>query len=150
MAWEHYLASDPDREFILNGIWSGFKVTSIDISSDLEPVDCDNHPSSTSEANRQRVKKQLKQEIAAGHYRIAEAKPWVISPLAAIPKAGSDALRLIHDCSRPHDKSLNDYANPDSFHFDSIDMAIKHIFPHSWMGQVDIKSAYRHVGLHPS
>ena len=34
--------------------------------------------------------------------------------------------------------------------FESVDTAVKLIKPHSWLAKVDLKSAYRHVGLHPS
>lgn len=96
------------------------------------------------------MESQIKEEIRLGRYIVTDKRPLIISALGAIPKPGSEEIRLIHDCSRPQGQSVNHYANPDKFHFDSIDKAIKCVTPNSWMAKVDIKAAYRHVGLHPS
>ena len=34
--------------------------------------------------------------------------------------------------------------------FESIDSAVRHVKPNYWMAKIDLKSAYRHVGVHPS
>ena len=70
--------------------------------------------------------------------------------MGAVPKTDSDDIRLIHDCSRPYGKSVNDYANPDSFSFNTVDTACEHIHKGYYMAKIDLKSAYRSVGIHPS
>ena len=39
-------------------------------------------------------------------------KPNTVSPMAAIPKPDGDVL-LIHDCSRPSGRAVNDYCTSD-------------------------------------
>lgn len=111
---------------------------------------CVNYQSATCQQNRDKVEAQLKEEIRLGHYVTTQEDPLIISSLGAIPKADGNGIRLIHDCSRPEGKSINYFASPDKFQFDSVDSAIKHVTPYSWMAKLDIKAAYRHVGLSPS
>ena len=75
--------------------------------------------------------------------------PNIISPLGATVKPSSD-IRLIHDCSHPTGRSLNDYAAYESIHFQSLDDARQFITPGSWMSKVDLASAYCSVRIHPS
>ena len=146
--WKTELLHDIDNSFIINGLSHGFTVMSADISS--ENIECENYKSVTSIQNRPRVEEQLSKEIALGRYQICVDKPKIISALGAVPKPNSSELRLIHDCSRPKDKGLNSYAIPDKFSFSSVDSAVQMITPNAWMAKLDLKSAYRHVPLHPS
>ena len=98
---------------------------------------------------RDKVEQQIKEEISKGHYKVTSCRPTVISALGAIPKDTGD-IRLIHDCSRPAGLGLNSYATVDKLSFTALDDATKHITRHTWLAKVDIKAAYRHVGIHPS
>ena len=146
--WESELKTDPDRVYLLDGLRYGFRV--IQPNSEIDSVCCPNYRSATCHQNRDRVEAQIKEEIHQNRYVRTSQKPTIISALGAIPKQDSSDLRLIHDCSRPHGKSLNDYAKPETFSFESVDSATKLIKPGYFMSKIDIKSAYRHVGLHPS
>ena len=132
----------------MHGIQNGFTITQP--AENIPPAECANYPSATGPENRAKVESQIREEIAQGRYIVTKDKPLVISALGAIPKQDSQDIRLIHDCSRPTGKGVNSYANPEKFHFESIDNAVRHISRGSWMAKVDIKAAYRHVGLNPS
>ena len=46
--------------------------------------------------------------------------------------------------------SINSFSHPDKFAFETVHSALTIAPPRAWMAKVDIKSAYRHVPLHPS
>ena len=85
---------------------------------------------------------------------IGRKKPSVlgfISALGAIPKPESQEVRLIHDRSRPKDNSLNSQiTESESFSYQTIHDALKHIKHKSFLAKLDIRKAYRQVPLHPS
>lgn len=110
---------------------------------------CNNYKSATCPQNRIQVESQIKEELRLGRYIITPHKPTIVSALGAIPKPDGTGVRLIHDCSRPLGQGVNAYADPESFSFESVDTALKYIKPGSFMAKIDIKSAYRHVGIHP-
>ena len=76
-------------------------------------------------------------------------RPTVISALGAIPKDAS-RIRLIHDCSRPHGHAVNDFATINKFSFTSIRDAMTLLTPECYLAKIDLASAYRSVGIHPS
>jgi hypothetical protein len=91
----------------------------------------------------------VRHEIANGNYIPAESPPTIVSPLGAIPKADG-GVRLIHDCSRPAGKAVNDYAGEtDRQKFQSVDDAARLVGQGYYMAKIDLKSAYRSVGISP-
>ena len=70
--------------------------------------------------------------------------------LGAIRKSSSK-VRLIHDASRPVGAALNDYAESEgSLSFQTINDA-KDLLTHgAYVAKIDLKSAYRSVGIHPA
>lgn len=72
-----------------------------------------------------------------------------MSPLGAIPKHDSEEVRIIHDCSRPQGKSLNNLSVPSSVCYETVDHAFKLATPNSYMCKIDLHSAYRSVPIHP-
>ena len=76
--------------------------------------------------------------------------PTIVSALGAIPKHNSTKIRLIHDCSKPDGLSVNDYANADSFSYQTIQDAVQTITPGCYMAKVDLSNAYRSVKIHES
>ena len=68
------------------------------------------YKSATAPDVRPLIEQQIRSEISEGHYRIVTSKPPVVSALGAIPKPNSAKYRLIHDCSRPPDNAVNDFA----------------------------------------
>nr|XP_006819860.1 PREDICTED: uncharacterized protein LOC102805774 [Saccoglossus kowalevskii] len=145
--WESELKDDPDKEFLLEGIRDGFHIVSPE--SRFQPAHVANYKSATV-SSRQQVEKQLRSELIDGHYIITPTKPTIVSALGAIPKPNSADVRLIHDCSQPEGRAVNDYAPHDSFQYQTIDDAVNLVTPGCYLSKVDLKSAYRSVKIHPS
>ena len=83
--WDHELSNDSDRDFIISGLKEGFKIMDFP-SVPLTRVECENYTSATCAQNKSRVEQQIREEISAGHYRICDSKPWIVSALGAVPK----------------------------------------------------------------
>ena len=143
------LSGDCDEQFLIKGISHGFDIVVSGNISKAKPVICKNYKSVTDVNVRSQVEKQLCSEIAKGHYLITDTKPLIVSALGAIPKPDSDELRLIHDCSRPLGNSVNTFAEPQSFQFNTIDNACSYIRRGYHMAKIDLKAAYRSVGINP-
>ena len=69
----------------------------------------DNYRSSTKPEARAKVEHTIQEEIKEGNYVITQCKPTIVSAIEAVPKANSDELRLIHDCSMPEGLGVNSY-----------------------------------------
>jgi len=145
--WTRELEEDPDREFLLDGISRGFRIT--DQQSTFQRTTQENYSSATLHPNRAQVEKQILFEIDHGHYRLTNEPPTIVSALGAVPKPNSDQVRLIHDCSRPAGAALNDFATIDKLSFQTIDDAAQLVSPNCFFGKVDLQSAYRSVAIHP-
>ena len=123
----------------------------------MAPADCNfipahqgNYKSATCVEQRFAVEETILSEIAEGNYGITDVKPTIISTLGAIPKLNSTEVRLIHDCSRPVGRALNDYITGHSFKFQTLDDAIKLLRPNYLMAKIDLRHAYRSVPIHKS
>ena len=145
-AWRLELATDPDREFVLNGVINGFDIVDKDVH--IVSGEVANHPSaSPGHGNYEAVKQQVLSEISDGNYVVCDNNPLLIIPLGAIPKPAG-GVRLIHDCSRPVGNALNDHATLDcSQQFETLDDATSLICQGYYMAKVDLKSAYRSVAI---
>ena len=97
-----------------------------------------------------KVEKQIRDEIQMGNYVITRTKPSIVSALGAIPKRNSDNIRLIHDCSRLAHINVNSYASTQHFSYVTLDKAVSLVMPDAYLAKIDLKSAYRHVPIHPS
>ena len=84
-----------------------------------------------------------------GNYVIARTKPSIVSALGAIPKPNSENIRLIHDCSRPAHSNVNSYVTTQHFSYVTLDKAFSLVTPDAFLAKIDLKSAYRHVPIHP-
>ena len=145
--WELLLPQDlPDREYILQGIRQGFRITDQDYQG--APVFVPNHRSAVSPGNFLAVEQQIKTEITHGRYLVVKHPPRITSALGAIPKSDG-RVRLVHDCSRPVGQALNDLAQNDTFSYKSTEDAMAWIKPGSYLAKLDLASAYRSVGIHP-
>ena len=145
--WERELACDEDKDFILEGLRSGFRI--IEPDAKLESAECDNYKSTTCHDNIDLVETQIREEITAGRYVVCSHKPTIVSALGAVPKPGANKIRLIHDCSRPAGRGVNAYANTQSFAYDTLDDAINLLHRGGFMAKIDLKNAYRCVPIHP-
>ena len=108
-----------------------------------------NHKLATAPDTRGLVDREMKSQINQGHYVIASEKPAIISPLAAIPKDGGTAIRLIHDGSRPEGEAMNDYTEHHSVRYQTIQDACRMAKRGYYCAKLDIQSAYRSVCIHP-
>ena len=140
------MCDDPDRAFILDGIKHGFNI--IDQEVEIAPVRGSNHLSAQPGSPLyDKATKQVLKEIANGNYVFCDTPPQIISPMAAIPKPDGD-VRLIHDCSRPPGKAVNDYCSSDwKQTFSRIDNASSLMTEGCYFAKVDLKSAYRSVKI---
>ena len=131
---------------MLHGIANGFDI--IDDNVDISPVTAENHPSAKpSGKHYEKTSKQILSEIEAGNYIICDPPPKIISPIAVIPKPDGD-VRLIHDCSRPIGNAVNDYCSTDwKQKFSTVDDAAACMTKGCYFAKVDLKSAYRSVGI---
>ena len=106
-AAEEELGDDIDRDFILDGIKHGFDI--IDTSVNPIPVQCENYTSARPGSTLyHQATKQVLKEIQMGHYEVVPTSPEIIRLMGGIPKPDG-GVRLIHDCSQPPGKSVNDY-----------------------------------------
>ncbi|KAL9977192.1 hypothetical protein ACROYT_G014570 [Oculina patagonica] len=147
-AWIRNLGNDPDRNFIIDGLTNGFEI--IPSETVLEKAETSNYKSATAGQFRYKVEKQIREEISKGNYVVTQAKPTIVSALGAIPKPQSDKIRLIHDCSRPQHSNVNSYATTQHFSYVTVEQAVSMIKPNAYLAKIDLKSAYRHVPIHPS
>ena len=146
--WQHELQSDPDRYYLLTGVKEGFMIT--DISENVPSVEVQNQASATLPHNIDKVSSQILSEIQEGRYVTVKEKPTIVSPLAAIAK-DDGTVRLIHDASKPVNLALNDCVlYHDKVKYQSIQDAVNLLKPGSYCCKIDLKSAYRSVGIHPS
>jgi hypothetical protein len=143
--WREELKDDPNREFILSGIESGFKL--IDDDASPVPSECDNYKSTAREFQAQ-VEAQIADEIRQGRYIRTDEPPPIISALGAIPKKNSK-IRLIHDFSRPAG-GLNQHCSDSSVIFPTLDEAVTHITKDTYLAKIDLHEAYRSIPLHYS
>jgi hypothetical protein len=97
--WDRELLVDINRAYILEGIQFGFMI--IDSVCDFHSTFSRNYRSVLCD-ERVKVELQLIKEVKLGRYIIVEDPPDVVSSLGAVPKAGSDKIRVIHDLSRPY------------------------------------------------
>ncbi len=69
--------------------------------------------------------------------------------MGVIPKPDG-GVRLIHDCSRPFGNAVNDFCTSDWHQrFAKVDDAAAFMTENCWFAKVDLKSAYRSVGISP-
>ena len=111
----------------------------------------ENYRSATNTEPRPKVEQTLRDELREGNYVISPTKPTIVSAIGAVPKANSDELRLIHDCSMPKGQGVNSYVPTlDKLHFQSIDDAIKLVDREFYLAKIDLRHAYRSVPVHPA
>ena len=142
--WKIELKDDFDRDFIIEGLSSGFPL--VDTQPQLIPA-CKSKNHFSAHQFRERVEDRLKEEMEDGNYKICnENQVTLVSPLSVVQKPDGD-IRLIHDLSFPKDNSLNDFANKEPCQYEDIKTAIQMLSPGSWMAKCDLKWAYRSVPI---
>ena len=126
----------------------GFDI--VDSNANILPASYKNHLSAMQ--NPDIVLKHIETEIEKGNYVICNEDiqhPAIVSPLGLVPKSDG-GHRLIHDCSLPKGKCLNNYAvYLDKCKYESVDSAVAMLKPGYFMAKVEIKAAYRSVAISP-
>lgn len=84
-----------------------------------------------------------------GNYIKTKTKPVIVSPIGAIKKERNE-VRIIHDASRPSGSAMNDYGNPVSVSYQSVNDACELANQGSYLAKIDLKSAYRSVPINPA
>jgi len=131
----------------MDGVQHGFKI--ISESSKIPVASAPNHKSAL--VNSEATTILVSNEISEGRYHVCAGwKPNIVSPLGLVPKSNG-GFRLIHDCSMPHGKCVNDYTvTMDKQKYESVEVATSFMTKGCYMAKLDIKSAYRAVAIHPS
>ena len=81
---------------------------------------------------------------------VTPVRPLLISPLNALPKADG-YIRLIHYCSQPPGEVLNDYVFlQQKSKYQTMQDVVDVLTPGCFLTQIDLKSVYRSVNIHPS
>ena len=145
--WLDEFKGDPDEVFLADGLKNGFQL--IPVGSCFQEAEMDNYCSATNPAVRSKVEKTLLEELGIGNYVVTDHKPVIVSALGAVPKPDSEEVWLIHDCSQPAGKALNDYADLESCKYQTLDDAISLLTPGCYMAKIDLRHAYRSVHIHP-
>lgn len=135
-----------DRPFLLEGIKRGFDI--IDPECIPTAVEDPYHPSVTPNSPLYREDTtQVQTEIDNGNYIPAVQRRSIVSPLRVISKSDG-GVRLIHDCSRPEGRAVNNYAHEfEKQKFQTLDDARALVSRGCFMAKVDLKSAYRSVKI---
>ena len=142
--WLVELKDDPDKEFLLDGIKHGFRISSIKDQSNVRKVETPNHTSAIK--YKDLVEVELKEQLALGNYIKSTVPSHIVSPIGAIPKSDNE-VRVIHDGSRPTSDAMNDYSVLHSVHYQTLDEAYELARPNYFLSKIDLKSAYRSVPI---
>ena len=130
-----------------DGLQNGFQL--IPAGAILRPEEINNYKAATGPEVRDKVEQTLLKEVACRNYVVTDMKPTIVSALGAVLKPESDEVHLIHDCSQPSGDAVNDYADIESFKYESLEDALKLLKPGYYMAKVDLRHAYRSVAIHP-
>lgn len=77
-------------------------------------------------------------------------KPHIVTARGAVPKPHQiNEWRIITDLSKPRGNSVNNLRKPPKFTMSTFDCAVRLTKKGYWVAKVDLKSAYRHVAIHP-
>ena len=158
-AWEQYLCSHPDKDFvtyILKGIQQGFR---IGVNTTANCISANKNMRSAM-LNPQVIEEYIKQEIELGNvigpFTKAVAPAVHINRFGVIPKKHQPGKwRLITDLSFPDNGSVNDAINPElcSLSYVTVEEVARRAISmgrNSLLAKIDIKAAYRLIPVSPS
>ena len=140
----------PRRDAILHRVKHGAPLITRPLGADVR-CEVDNYISATNAQARPYVEAQILQELENDRYEIVQTKPQIISALGAIPKNKQGTkFRIIHDCSRPSGRAVNDFADIDPFQYQSLQDAIDMIRPGDYLAKIDLQNSFRLIGIEVS
>ncbi|KAK3280564.1 hypothetical protein CYMTET_11609 [Cymbomonas tetramitiformis] len=134
----------PGAEAVVRGIATGFSW------QQAEPEEFFRVENYVPPEHEEKVEMKLQEEEAAGRMvrTDVESVPGV-SALGIVLRVvdGKVKERIVHDLSRPVGLSVNDNCEIDKRRFQSVEEAFGLLQPYSFMAKIDLKSAYRFVGI---
>jgi len=147
-AWEALIPqTDPDRDFLINGVTNGFKLFDED-PADLN-YECANYASAEGQPAKAKLDHLYRAELEEQKISKVFNKPKCVHAIGAVPRKDRNDPRPITDCSRPYDGSINDYMFPEKFRYNTVDSAAKLVTPGAWLSIIDIRHAYRSCPVFP-
>ena len=157
--WDTCLADHPDstyRNYLVNGLRDGFR---IGFDYNLAPhLRSARSNMQTASQRPEVIREYLAEECSEGRVLgplDPSLYPFVhTSRFGVIPKGSSGKWRLIVDMSAPEGASVNDGISKSLSSLSYIGVqdaveGIQHLGPGALLAKIDIKSAYRHVPIHP-
>ena len=136
-----------EAELLLHGICHGFPVLPDGMSTEnVPPYEVHNYP--TDAAGGAAVMDSVREELCNDTIRAVSIRPRCVSALST--KQETDKIRIIRDCSAPAGAAINDSADALKFRMMGIQDARAAMRPYYFMAKVDVKSAFRTIGVHPS
>ena len=143
-----------DRDYLLQGFTSGFKVGHLGYPTSVVEK---NSTSVISNPKAALEKVQLEVELGriAGPFSSPPLFNFVVSPLALRQKANSNKFRLLHNLSAPYDGTSVNFNIPDceaNVKFATLRNALELILKNgcNFLAKSDIADAFRLIPLHPS
>lgn len=109
-----------------------------------ESFEVHNYPAS--ERGRKGIEEEIEKELAAGILREVGHKPKYITALSTKEEAG-DKIRVIRDCSAPEGSAVNTHVDTLKFRMMNLKDAQDRMRPGWYMAKVDIKAAFRTIGV---
>ena len=148
--WDTELQGDEDRGYLIDGLKNCFKISDLSGSDyvNIQKVELDNHQSAKKYSTQ--VENELKSQIELGYYVGSDGVPTIVSPIGAIPKDNGKDVKIIHDGSRPTGEAMNDYSSLHAVKYETLESAYSLAKPGYYLAKIDLKAAYRSVGIHPS
>ncbi|KAJ7394558.1 amiloride-sensitive sodium channel [Desmophyllum pertusum] len=145
--WATELVNDSDKEFILSGVRESFHLLPVDVT--VIPAFTKNNQSVLKPGAKDQIEAQIEKGLLDGHFALADKSntPIIFNALGAVPKKDSKELRMIMGCSHPLNTSTNSYMDLEHYKYVTVDDAATQASPGCWLAKVDLKHAYRSVGI---
>ena len=131
IVWEQELENDSDLEYLLDGVFDGFKLIDCELSL-IKPYETDNPWMQNQILTNSSALKSFKLKL------IQRRKKLLVFTLMVY----SQKRVPITDCSRPYARIINDQIEYPSMKFSTVDIAIKRMKPGCYFAAVDILKAY--------
>ena len=137
-----------EAELLIYDIYFGVSLLPPGVTpAEVPPFAVDNYPC-PDPAVTAAIEEKLRDELSTGRIRVVPDRP---SHLTAIyGKQERDSVRIITDFSKPEGSALNDHTDNMHFSMLSHEDAFALLTPGSHMAKLDIRKAYRTVGVRSS
>ena len=139
-----------EAELLLQGVYHGFPILPPGgAPEDLPAFRVANYPMNPTE--RRALEATLIQEHGTGILRLCAHAPPRLTAIYAKTEGGENPqIRTICDYSQPEGPAVNEFVDVRTFQMMTHQDAYALMRPYWYMGKVDVKSAFRTVGVHPA